>query len=167
MSSITKAGDQQYTRWSSATGYEFTARLLAMGIYEGYAVGGNGNWDGTTGGVGYLTLTGVAQSILFKVEENHRPVKFEFYHTDAAGNPSAANYNVDIYYQNKGTLQWHLLGTDVPAQATHSIIFGETNEMLQCQYRVDFMGTVDHLMYITPRVQVLKVDARKTKRDNP
>ena len=99
MSSIERSGDQQHVRWASANGYPFNTRLVGKGIYEGYGVGGDGEWDGANGGKGYFTLDGTLQDIIFKVEENHRLVFWEFYHTDAAGNPSAANYNLDIENQ--------------------------------------------------------------------
>lgn len=167
MASIGIGGDQQHTRWTSANGYPFETRFVGKGIYEGYAVGGTGSWDGATASPGYFTLDGTLQDIVFKVEENHRLVYWEFYHTDAAGNPSAANYNLDIEYQVKGSLQWSRVYDAVPGEANHNAEFGETFERLQSQYRIRLQGTDGHFIYVTPRIQTLKVDAFRGKKGNP
>lgn len=167
MSSIEYSGDQQHTKWGSANSYPFYARLVGKGIYEGNAVGGDGAWDGADGAPGYFTLDGTLQDLLFKVEENHRLVFWEFRHTDAAGNPSAANYNLDVEYQTKGTLLWSRIYDAVPGVVNHHAEFGETFERLQGQYRIRLQGTAGHFIYITPRIQTLKVNAFKGKRNNP
>ena len=139
---------------------------MGKGIYEGYAVGDNGAWDGDTGQPGYLQLDGTQQVVMFKVEGNHRPVLWEFYHTDGT-NPSTANYNLSIEYRVKGSLMWQELYAHAVDDVNHLVPFGETYERLSSEYRILLQGTDDHFIYVTPRVQALKLDATGLKGRNP
>ena len=166
MSSHGLTGKYNYTRWISGTGHHFRIRQVGKSIYEGRAVGQDGAWDGTAGHAGYITLDGTIQHIQFKIEGNHRLTMWEFFHTDAT-NPSAMNYNVYIEYMTKGDYQWHELYSNAVDEATHLVGFGETYERLTGTYRIQLQGAVGHLIYVTPRVQFMKLDASKRKDGNP
>ena len=166
MASVGVSGSQDFSRWLSANGYNFLTRFVGKGVYEGYAVGGQAVWDGDNGQPGYLELDGTQQTIMFKVEGNHRPVMWEFYHTDGT-NPSTANYNVSIGYREKGHLMWGGLYAHAVDEVNHLVPFGETYERLSSEYRIQLQGTDGHRVYITPRIQALKQDASRLKDRNP
>lgn len=167
MASVSKSGDMDYTLWPSTTGHPFNVRFVGKGIYEGRAEYGQGSWGGTDyGGPGHIDADGTVQNVMFKVEGNHRPVRFEFYHTDGT-NPSVANYNLTIEYRSKGTHQWHQLDAAVPNVITYHAEFGETWERLSSDYRITLQATNGHDIYIVPRMQVLKQDRVKLIRRNP
>lgn len=162
MSSHIRTGPTAYSRWLSGTGHKFQTRHVGKGIYEGYATGQDGAWDGTATEAGYITLDGTIQDIQFKVEGNHRIVMFEFYHTDGT-NPSAANYNIYIEYMTRGDYMWHELYAHAVDEVNHLVPFGETYERLTSTYRIRLQGTDGHFIYVTPRMQMIKTDAFQRK----
>jgi len=165
MSNIGRTGEQQLTKLISPDGHHFTARLLGQGVYELNAVAGDARWGGTAG-PGYFELDGTQQVLSFKVPDNHRPTMWEFYHTDGT-NPSAANYNLYIEYQTMGDQMWHELYGQAVDTVTRIIGFGETYERLPGHYRVRLEGTAGHRIYVTPRLQMLKLRRFELKTGNP
>ena len=144
--------------WPGA--YPFRPKNVGRNIYQGVAYQGEGNWasaTGTPGSIGYITLDGTLQTLSWRMPVQHRPVRLMLYHEDAAGNPSAANLNVDYDFKDKGfDDQWIDVAAGVMATATGAYLLGETYELPDGMYRLQLQGTATHIVYVSPYYQYLQ-----------
>ena len=143
-------------RWPGSNGYGFQPLQAGRMVYLGRAMAGDGEWEGSGGEVGYITLDGDLQTLMWKVPVQHRPVRLVLYHEDAAGNGSVANVNVDYFFRDKGVLKWTRIGGGVMNTITYQEPFGETWEHQDGEYMLTLQGTDTHLMWVTPYYQYLQ-----------
>ena len=125
-------------------------------VYFGRAMAGTGSWEGTANEPGYITLDGDLQTLEWKVQPQHRPVRLVMYHEDSGGTPSVANVDVNYYYREKGVNKWGLVGGGVMNTITYNEFFGETYERQGGEYRLTLQGTDTHLIWVTPYNQYLQ-----------
>ena len=161
MASISDRDRYAFQRWDSNT-FPFDAQQAGRMVYYGRAPAAEGDWEGAAG-IGYLTATGVLQTLEWKVPAQHRPIKLVVYHEDAAGVPSAVNLNLDYYYFVRALNRWVRLGGAVSAAATYIEYFGEAREVSDCRYRLTLNPTAGQLLYVTPYNQ--RLQAKQFKRE--
>ena len=159
MATIIEAGKYQVSEWTSRT-YPFKPQLVGKRIWKGRATAETGLWEGQAEQNGYITLDGTLQTLQWKVEGNHRPVRLVLMQTDSGYNPSAANYNMDYYYResavgDRDVNMWEEIDSQVPGTPTYSGYYGETYERQTSEYRLTLQGTSGNLIWVTPYNQYL------------
>ena len=165
MASVYRQGRFNTSEWTSRT-YPFKVQLVGKRVFKGRALAGDRSWEGQGGQTGYITMDGTLQTLQFKVEGNHRPVRFVMYHTDGNFAPNSSNYNLDIYYYETaigapGTggnelSRWERIGGGVVGAASHTEYAGETYERQTSEYRITFQGTSGHILFVAPYMQSLE-----------
>jgi hypothetical protein len=167
MATVAGRGSYDVAVWPSRE-YPFQVQHVGKRVYKGRGIAGHSNWEGQAEQTGYITMTGDLQSVQFKVEGNHRPVRWVFVHADGNFAPNSSNYNLDIFYRETAVgasgaggnplTNWERIGGNVVSTPTYTEVFGERYERQTNEYRVTFQGTAGHILWLTPYMQYLDPD---------
>ena len=159
MASVPDYGRYDFVRWDSRT-YPFSTQHVGKRVYKGKALAEEGSWEGQGGATGYITMDGQLQTLQWKVEGNHRPVRLVLLQADSGFQLSAANYNMDYYYRDTSlgisdATMWELIDSQVPGTATYTGRYGETYERQTSEYRLTLQGTTGNIIWVSPYMQYI------------